>query len=315
MKVTGVVTGHNPVMKDELFYTVYLRPAISQRNQSFFQQQKEGNMSTNEKLSKRRSFFTSFPGFTKTIEDVSSGDTSHDPQEPLSSEERRSDAKPANQNRTELKPKPPMRQEMTSKTERVPLENDPPPASMFGPPASGPTGLRDDKDVAPSKSQKPRFLEMLVQKNVIDEEAAERILAIQRDSKDKRRLVDILISDIGIDQDVVFRSVARYYSFDVVDPTPVFGNREKLHFIKQTLSMLPPYYYEMAVRQKILPYEFYTNGYDKLILVTPDTTHPDVHAVARAFQFQKYEIKSVSLADWNELWRQLAFDQDRKSVV
>ncbi len=164
------------------------------------------------------------------------------------------------------------------------------------------------------KNQKPGFLDALIEFGVIDSETVDRALEIQKSSKERRRLIDILIIDLGVESDEIYKSVSRYYSFETVDPTPVFGDKDRLQFIKQTLQTLPPLYYEMAVRRKVLPYEIYANGVDKLIIITPDTTHPEVHAVARAFQFQKYEIKSVHLADWNELWRQLAFDQGAKQL-
>ena len=59
-----------------------------------------------------------------------------------------------------------------------------------------------------------------------------------------------------------------------------------------------------------MPYEIVTvNGGEKIVLITPDTTHPEVHTVARAFGYQKYEIKYVAIHDFTELWRQLTFDQ------
>jgi len=173
-------------------------------------------------------------------------------------------------------------------------------------------GIIDEN--AKKTSQIPRLIQTLIEKGKISPEKIERAIEIQKSTNDKRRLTDILIDDLGEDRDIIFNTIARYYSFETVDPSPAFGNKERLQFIRQVLDSLPPYYYELAVRRKVLPYEFYSNGYDKLIVITPDTTHPEVHSVARAFQFQKYEIKHVTLANWNELWRQLAFDQGAKQL-
>jgi len=173
---------------------------------------------------------------------------------------------------------------------------------------------QNPEEVVIKKVPPPRLIQTLIEKCNVSQEKIQRALEIQRGTNDKRRLTDILVDELGEDRDLIFRTVARYYSFETVDPTQIFGNKERLQFIRQVLDSLPPYYYEMAVRRKVLPYELYTNGYDKLIIVTPDTTHPEVHSVARAFQFPRYEIKHVSLANWNELWRQLAFDQGSKQL-
>ncbi len=162
----------------------------------------------------------------------------------------------------------------------------------------------------------PRLVELLVDQGIVSKEKIDEALEIQRKIKDKekKRLIDILIDDLGVEPDPVFKAVAAHYSFESVDPTAIFGNKEKLQFIRQMLDSLPPLYYDIAVRLKLVPYELFVNGYDKLILITPDTTHPEVHTIARSFRFPKYEIKHVSVQHWNELWRQLAFDQNAKQL-
>ncbi|MBI4546864.1 MAG: Flp pilus assembly complex ATPase component TadA [Ignavibacteriae bacterium] len=175
-------------------------------------------------------------------------------------------------------------------------------------------GFSEEAGSSKKKSKTPRLIQVLIEKGIVDKETIDRAIEIQHSTSDKRRLTDILVDDLGVDRESIFNTIALFYSFGTVDPTPVFGNKDKLRYIKQILESLPPYYYEMAVRRKVLPYELYTNGQEKLIVITPDTTHPEVHLVARAFQFAKYEIKHVSLANWNELWRQLAFDHGVKQL-
>src|ERR1041385_2976725 len=186
--------------------------------------------------------------------------------------------------------------------------------SLLGLKMNGQSAAGDASSSLTPKNQSPRLIESLIAKGIVTREIIEKALELQRNSPDKRRIIDILISNFGVDHDTILKFVASFYAFQSIDPTPAFGNKEKLQFMRQILQSLPPYYYEMAVARKILPYEMYTNGQDKLVIITPDTTHPDVHEVARAFQFPKYEIKSVALGNWNELWRQLAFDQGAKQL-
>ncbi len=185
------------------------------------------------------------------------------------------------------------------------------------------TRLKSDKDAmveenpsAVKKPGMPRLVEIFVDQGIVSQDKIDDALAIQRKMKDKgkKRLIDILIEDLSVDPDSLYKTVARHYSFESVDPSPIFGNKERLQFIRQMLDSLPPMYYDAAVRLKILPYEVFVNGIDKLIVITPDTTHPEVHTVAKAFRFPKYEIKYVSILQWNELWRQLAFDQGAKQL-
>jgi type IV pilus assembly protein PilB len=202
--------------------------------------------------------------------------------------------------------------------------------SSFSSAGNGPAGKKPDAapeklifedtkvgktpDETAKKSPAPRLNQMLVERDIVSKDAMEKAAELQRSATDKRRIVDILIEDFNVDRDTLYRAVAQYYSFETVDTSPVFGNKEKLQFITNTLNTLPANMYELAVKRKVLPLEVYTNGQDKLVLITPDTTNPEVHTVAKAFQFTKYEIKHVELVNWNELWRQLAFDQGAKQL-
>ncbi len=173
----------------------------------------------------------------------------------------------------------------------------------------------ESPQVVVKASQAPRLMQTLVESGVVSKETMDQALEIQKKNADKRRLIDVLVEDFAADKEAIFRTVAKHYSFETIDPTPIYGDKEKLQYIRQMLETLPPLYYDMAVRLKVLPYELYSNGYDKLTIITrPISRTPDSHQVARAFKFPKYEIRYVSLEHFNELWRQLAFDQSAKQL-
>ncbi len=160
----------------------------------------------------------------------------------------------------------------------------------------------------------PRLIQTLLDEGVATKDQIDTALETQGKGAGKKRFIEILIDDLGADRERVLKTVARYYSFESVDPTPIFGNKERLQFIRQLLDALAPANYDLAVKLKVLPFELFSNGYDKLTVITPDTTHPSVHTIARAFKYPKYEIKHVPTPVWTELWRQLAFDQGAKQL-
>jgi type IV pilus assembly protein PilB len=159
-----------------------------------------------------------------------------------------------------------------------------------------------------------RLIDVMVQEGIATREVLEKAAEIQRTRPEKRRIIDVLIEDLGVDKEACYALVARHYSFETVDPTTIFENKERLTYIRSTLDGLPPRYYDMAVKLKILPFELATTPGEKLVIITPDTTNPEVHTVARAFGVAKYEVKYVALGDWTELWRALAFDQGAKQL-
>ena len=164
------------------------------------------------------------------------------------------------------------------------------------------------------KAPPPRLNQVLIERGVVTKEVMDSAVEMQKGRSDKKRIIDVLIEDLGIDRETIYRAVSQYYSFETVDPSGILGDKDRIQYIKNTLNNLPANMYELAVKRKILPFELLSNGQDKLVIITPDTTHPEIHTVARAFQFTKYEIKHVELSLWNELWRQLAFDQGAKQL-
>jgi len=160
-----------------------------------------------------------------------------------------------------------------------------------------------------------RLQDVIIKEGVATKEIVDKAFEIQRSKQDKRRLIDIAIDDLGVDREALYTLVARHYSFETVDPTAIFEDKERLRFIRNQLEGIAPRYSDMAVKMKIVPYEIVSaNGGEKIILITPDPTHPEVHTVARAFGYQKYEIKYVALGDFTELWRQITFDQGAKNL-
>jgi type IV pilus assembly protein PilB len=171
-----------------------------------------------------------------------------------------------------------------------------------------------DGPPATKKLPTMRLHDVIVKEGVASQENVDKAFEIQRSKHDKRRLIDILIEDMGADREALYTLVARHYRFEEVNPTGMFEDKERLKFIRNTLELLPARNYEVAVKMKILPFELTGNSVEKLVLITPDTTHPEVHTVARAFGYNKYEVKYVALGDFTELWRQLAFDQGAKQL-
>ena len=179
------------------------------------------------------------------------------------------------------------------------------------------TVLKGPDGAEEAVSRKPgatRLIQTLLDEGVATKEQIATALETQGKGAGKKRFIEILIDDLGADRELVLKTVARFYSFESVDPSPMFGNKDRLQFIRQHLDGLSPANYELAVKLKVLPFELFSNGHDKLTIITPDTTHPSVHTIARAFKFLKYEIKHVPTPAWSELWRQLAFDQSAKEL-
>ncbi len=138
----------------------------------------------------------------------------------------------------------------------------------------------------------------LLKKGIIDYETLE--LAIKKkeaeDSKSRRTLAQILVSDFNVEHDLVFREVANLYGFreiyladEVIDP-------ERIDFVKKLVESGDNLKDEI-ISAKMLPMKFDEARPDKLIIVAADPTNKEIPRLARSFAAKRYEVAYVRLKD------------------
>jgi type IV pilus assembly protein PilB len=154
------------------------------------------------------------------------------------------------------------------------------------------------------------FLEHLVRNQVVTEEVALQVAHRRQDAgKDKRRLVEILADEFGLSRELLYREVAKFYSFRIIELSDRSARRLPAAQVNKLLTGLPEPTYELAVKHKVLPYEIADQQPDKLLVVTPNPSDREAYDVARLFPYKKFEICYMTEADWAELWRQVNLEK------
>ncbi len=161
------------------------------------------------------------------------------------------------------------------------------------------------------RPQLSSFLEHLVRSKVVSEEIALAISSAKQEasSKDKRKLVEILVDEYGASRDVLNREVAKFYSFRIVELGERSARRLPAAAVNKMLAALPEALHKMAVEQKVLPYELAEGQQDKILVVTPNPSDRRAYEVARMFPYKKFEVCFMAEKDWSELWRQVTLDK------
>ena len=158
---------------------------------------------------------------------------------------------------------------------------------------------------------KKSLMGILLDKGIVTEDAlqkAEEQLA-QEGTKSRNQLLHILTENFGVDRDILFGEAAEYYAFRTLDIGKDSTDDGVLGFIRKELQTLPLYLREKAIESKILPYKLDVERENRLIIITPDPTNPNIHKYAGSFNKQKYEICYVPLARWDELWNRVSIDR------
>lgn len=161
-----------------------------------------------------------------------------------------------------------------------------------------------------SKTSTTSFLDHLVRNHVITEDIAQQVAHRRQDAgRDKRRMVEFLAEEFGLSRELLYREVARFYSFRIIELSDRSARRLTTATINKLLAGLPEPAYALAVKHKVLPYEVAEGQPDKVLLVTPNPSDRETYDVARVFPFSKFEICYMTEADWAELWRQVTLDK------
>ncbi|MFN0158407.1 MAG: GspE/PulE family protein [Bacteroidota bacterium] len=155
------------------------------------------------------------------------------------------------------------------------------------------------------------FLEHLIRNKIVSEEIALEVSTRRHDanSKDKRRLVEILSEEFGLARDVLHREVAKFYSFRIIDLSERSSRRLQPVMVNKLLNGLPESIRALAMKHKVLPYEIAENQSDKLLVVTPNPSGREAYEVARSFPYKKFEICYMEEKDWAEWWRQVTLEK------
>ncbi len=160
------------------------------------------------------------------------------------------------------------------------------------------------KQVRPAKRE---LGDILVEKGIISPETLLSALDVmsKEDRKNRRKLAQVLVSDFRVNRDRVYKEVVDYYAFKTLEINPAQADETQLAFIRKELNSLPEAIREMAIENQVLPYSIDPEKPNRLLVVTPDPTNPEVFYIARGFLYPKFELFYVPLTDWEELWKRV----------
>ncbi|MBI3766317.1 MAG: type II/IV secretion system protein [Ignavibacteriales bacterium] len=160
-------------------------------------------------------------------------------------------------------------------------------------------------------------MESLVREEIVSKEMVDGAVAWKKSRResDKRLLFQVLIEEFNVDRESVYAEFVRYYSFKTIDLSSIEMDSDRLTFINKTLEYLPQKIRELAVSNKVLPFQVAEGEPAKIQIITPDPTNTEIATIARAFPFPKYEVFYVVLNSYEELCRELLVDTQSKPTA
>ncbi len=154
------------------------------------------------------------------------------------------------------------------------------------------------------------FLDHLVAKKIVSKEIAEQLSQdALRGNKNKKTLVEILIEDFKINSESLFEEVAHFYSFKTLKLGESNSRRLSTQKVGKILAELPKNILDEVRKYKVVPFELSQDNPDKVLVASPNPSDREVHRVARAFPFQKFEVCYMKESEWQDFMRQVGLEK------
>lgn len=146
---------------------------------------------------------------------------------------------------------------------------------------------------------------LLVEQGIITLDQLNKAIEIQNREplKGKRKLGEILVTDLGVNRDKVFSTIATLYAFKTVDLELTPFTQEQLASIKSFLDGISERTRDLLLDRKILVLP--GNHQRPTIILTPDPTERDLADIVTDLGIKRYEIVYCKLESLQNVILQL----------
>ncbi|MBN2460343.1 MAG: Flp pilus assembly complex ATPase component TadA [Candidatus Cloacimonetes bacterium] len=151
--------------------------------------------------------------------------------------------------------------------------------------------------------KKSRFGQILINREVIDEETLEKALKIQSEESDPngRMLGEILVNDFKVDHHAVFGLLAEMYAFRTTEIDPAKIDQSQIKHTRELLNKFPEDFKKELLYKKVLPYQLTLGRRNTLIVLAANPTDKIIERIPVYTDFKKYEVVYCRLTTLSDL--------------
>ncbi len=148
---------------------------------------------------------------------------------------------------------------------------------------------------------------LLLKKGIIDDDILEQALAAKKadESKGRRNLAQILVSELNFDHDTIFREVSVLYAFRELSISVSELSDERIDEIKRLLNSKGDEVRDQFLIHKVLPYS-YDKLRNRLVLAAVDPTDKELTKIAYSLNIKKFEVNYLKKSDYDKLIETIA---------
>jgi type IV pilus assembly protein PilB len=169
--------------------------------------------------------------------------------------------------------------------------------------------LYSDKYQAIYSDAPMRLGRILLQKGIIDVDILNQAMLTKRNEDAvagkngnlRRSLAQILVNDLKLDYDIIYKEVAELYAFNTFEVTEEQESEENIEILKKLVNSFDSEIRNLFLANKVFPIRYENDQKDKIILAAVDPTLREIPKIAYRCGAKSYDVEFISKKDYLRL--------------
>ena len=171
------------------------------------------------------------------------------------------------------------------------------------------TKTHTDKYQAIYSDAPMRLGRILIQKGIVDIDILNKAILTKRNEDSnagkngnlRRSLAQILVNDLNLDYDLIYKEVAELYAFNTFEVTDEQESEENIEKLKKIVNGFDSEIKKQMLENKVIPIRYENDQKDKIILAAVDPTLREIPKIAYGCGAKSFDVEFISKKDYLKL--------------
>ena len=175
------------------------------------------------------------------------------------------------------------------------------------------TKTHTDKYQAIYSDAPMRLGRILIQKGIVDIDILNKAIVTKRNEDSvagkngnlRRSLAQILVDDLNLDYDLIYKEVAELYAFNTFEVTDEQESEENIEKLKKIVNSFDSEIKKQMLENSVIPIRYENDQKDKIILAAVDPTLREIPKIAYSCGAKSYDVEFISKKNYLKLTENL----------
>jgi len=175
------------------------------------------------------------------------------------------------------------------------------------------TKTHTDKYQAIYSDAPMRLGRILIQKGIVDIDILNKAILTKRNEDSaggkngnlRRSLAQILVNDLNLDYDLIYKEVAELYAFNTFEVTDEQESEENIEKLKKIIDGFDSEIKKQMLENSVIPIRYENDQKDKIILAAVDPTLREIPKIAYRCGAKSFDVEFISKKNYLKLTENL----------